>query len=516
MTVDSLQTFGRSPAPQVFRSSAPNQPITRTNTAQGRTAVARSAWLSLGVGLTATGVFYALYAIPDALQFMTCSVLLAVACLSFVVLHRPGQTLLAAKVASLLYAASFCYAPLWLYDTGAFRVAYYGLDARPLMGVASLITLVGYGCFLAGYFSLLRLLRPASSAYANVGASFDESSPTQSRQRRYALICALPMTLLGAICYVKLVAGSGGLNYLLSYSGGRADILSGVYGGWFWGAHLLFAAYGLFAVAAMRRHPWLCLVPTFALAALFVPLQGRDIVVGPVFCWLVFYHTLRKPVRWRTVMVGFVVIVMMSAMLGAFRNGGNRLALHDARGFLTEFSANLGKHLTTVVSANIDQLDTAMIAVRYVELQQETLGPMALMSWIAPLDRQFFGSVIPWIYTGVFMDLLVNPQHRGWKTALSPSLPGELYISLGWFGIVAGMLVYGALFGAFAHWSDRRAIRPLLFAAYPFVIYMTAKMIVDGTTHAFRPMIVFFAALACALLVPRGGTPRRNLAGVGR
>jgi len=454
--------------------------------------------------VTATAAFFVIYAVPDAILFMSCSLVLALACITFVVLHRPGETLMAAKVASLLYAASFCYAPIWLYDKGAFRVPYYGLDPRPLMGVTSLVTLAGYLVFLAGYFVVLRLLRSQWSAT-------DVPPEVAARQRRIALIFAVPMTLIGAFCYVKLVAGSGGLTHLLNYSGGRADILSGTYGGWFWGAHVLFVAYGLIAVASIARHPWLCLVLALALAAVFVPLQGRDIVVGPVFCWLLFYHTLRKPLRWRTVAVGALVIVLIAAMLAAFRTGGNRLAMHDGGSFVSAFSENAGKHLTGVVSANIDQLDTAMIAVRYVELHDETIGPAALMSWLAPISRQFFGGTIPFIYTGVFMDLLVVPQHRGWNTALSPSLPGELYISLGWPGLGVGLLLFGALFALFTCWSDRRALRPLLFAAYPFVVYMSAKMIVDGTTHAFRPLIVFIAALACALLAP-SPAPKRAAA----
>jgi hypothetical protein len=497
MTQDaSLQSFGAVPAPRLYGNAVVPATARAAPPARAR-RVARTSWLTLGMGLTATSVFFAVYAVEGATLFMVCSYLLAFACVCFVVLHRPGETLVAAKIVSLLYAASFCYVPLWLYDQGVFRVAYFGVDPRPLMGVTSLVTLVGYGLFLGGYLTLLRLLR------RRVPATGAEQPQPDARQRRYALLFAVPMTVLGGVCYVKLVAGSGGLAHLLTYTGGRADILSGAYGGWFWGAHLLFVAYGLVAVALMSRHPWLCLALALALAGLFVPLQGRDIVVGPVFCWLLFYHLLRKPLRWRTVMLGALAIVLLAAMLEAYRTGGNRLAMRDGGSFLGAFADNAGKHLTLVLSANIDQLDTAMIAVRYVELHGATLGPAVLMSWVAPLDRQLLGGVIPWIYTGVFMDLLVNPQHRGWNTALSPSLPGELYIGLGWPGIGVGMLSYGALFGLFTVWSERRAVRPLLFAAYPFVVYMTAKMIVDGTTHAFRPMIVYLAALACALLVPR-------------
>jgi oligosaccharide repeat unit polymerase len=510
MTSQTFHSFGPARAPQVFgtarvaaraaQAASPLRSVAPTST----TAASRASWLTLIAAVVASVAFLVIYAVPDAVLFMSCSFGLALACVTFVVLHRPGETLLPAKVASLLYAASFCYAPVWLYDKGAFRVPYYGLDPRPLMGATSFVTLVGYLLFLVGYFLVLRLLRRPA------GSGADTTPDAAARQRRFALIFAVPVTLLGAFCYVKLVAGSGGLTHLLSYSGGRADILSGTYGGWFWGAHVLFVAYGLVAVAIMGRHPWLCLALALALAAAFVPLQGRDIVVGPVFCWLLFYHTLRKPLPWRTVALGAVAIVLIAAMLAAFRSGGNRLAMHDGGGFISTFSANAGKHLTGVVSANIDQLDTAMIAVQYVELNDQTIGAAALMSWLAPISRQFFGGSIPFIYTGVFMDLLVVPQHRGWNTALSPSLPGELYISLGWPGVGIGLTLFGVLFALFTVWSDRRALRPLLFAAYPFVVYMSAKMIVDGTTHAFRPMIVFIAALACALLAPAPAVSRRT------
>jgi len=498
----TLQVFGAAPAPRTLQAAA----IAPSPARHARTP--RDAWVTLGVTLTLTSAFFAVYAVAGAPLFMICSFLLAVAGLTFVVLHQPGQTLMPAKVASLLYAASFSYAPLWLADRGVFRLPYFGLDPRDLMGVTSFITLAGYVAFLVGYFVSLRLLRRRTAE----GMTPPHRGVDVGRQP-FALLWAVVVGMLGVFCYVKLVVGSGGLAHLLAYSGGRADITSGVYGGWFWGAHLLFAAYGLFAVAAMRAHRWLCLLLALALAAVFVPLQGRDIVVGPVFCWLVFAHVLHKPLRWRSVILGGCAIVVIAALLAAYRTGGNRLAAQDLGAFVGSFYDHAEKHLTDVLSANINQLETAMIAVRYVEVNGHTIGPTALLSWLAPLNRQFFGGAIPSIYTGVFMDLLVNPQHRGWNTALSPSLPGELYISLGWWGISLGMLVYGAGFALLTIWVQRGVLlRPLLFAAYPFVVYMAAKMVVDGTTHAFRPMIVFFAALACALLAPSGARGDRRAA----
>ena len=232
-----------------------------------------------------------------------------------------------------------------------------------------------------------------------------------------------------------------------------------------------------------------------------MPLQGRDIVVAPIFCWLLMYHTLYKPLQIRHVVIGAVTIVVLSALLGAFRSGTVR---DDTGSFIEKFSERAGLHISKVVSQNIEQLDTAMAAVRYVEKNNKTIGPMVLFSWAEPLDRAVLGDVIPSIYSGVFIDLLLTPEHKGWNTAASPSLPGELYIGLGWIGIFFGMAGFGVVFGFLMRWQDARYRNPVLFAAYPFVVYMISKMIIDGTTHAFRPMIVFIAVLVCVIFVPSG------------
>ena len=126
----TLQMFGAAPAPRALQGAAPAPAPSPAR--QARTI--RSAWVTLGVTVTLTSAFFAVYAVPDAALFMVCSYLLAVSCLCFVLLHQPGETLLPAKVASLLYAASFSYAPLWLADRGVFQLPYFGLDFRPLLG----------------------------------------------------------------------------------------------------------------------------------------------------------------------------------------------------------------------------------------------------------------------------------------------------------------------------------------------------------------------------------------------
>jgi hypothetical protein len=101
------------------------------------------------------------------------------------------------------------------------------------------------------------------------------------------------------------------------------------------------------------------------------------------------------------------------------------------------------------------------------------------------------------------MDVLIYPEHQGWNTALSPSLPGELFISLGWFGIVLGMFLYGALLRVFRWWEDGRYRAPILFAAYPYVSFMIIKMLVDGSAQLFGPLLVLSVVAACAMIGPK-------------
>lgn len=445
-------------------------------------------WSHLITVIICLSIYCGIYATDRSLLFVASVWLMAMLCTVFVLAERPGEIFTAAKVASLLYITSFSIAPLWLADVGNYRASYYGSSVEDLLGDTAVMALVGYIAFLIGYFAVTRFRVGVETAGLSMSA----------RQRRYALLCACVLGCAGLASYFVILMSVGGLGRLLGYVGGRADILAGTYGGWFWGMHLLFAAYGLFSIVAMPKHPWLCFALAILMAAAFAPLQGRDIVIAPIFCWLLFFNALRKPLRWRVVILGAIVIVLVSALLGAFRSGTVR---NDAEGFLTSFAGRVGQHLADVVGQNVEQLDTAMVAVRYVEKEKGTIGPMVLSSWAEPLDRAFLGDVIPSIFSGVFIDLLLMPEHKGWATAASPSLPGELYIGLGWPGVIVGLSTFGAALGFLTRWHDRRFRNPLLFSAYPFLVYMTAKMVVDGTTHAFRPLIVFTAILICTFFI---------------
>lgn len=435
----------------------------------------------------------------DAALFTASSLALSIICVSVLFLHEPGNPLAPTKIVTALYAVSFAIAPLWLSAAGLYSHPYFGFRPQQLMGATALVALAGYLCMLAGYVSTGLAFSDRSSREQRASAELPIAT------RRAAFICACLLGAVGAISYGGLITRVGGIGYLLGYTGGRADILSGVYGGWFWGAHLLFAAYGFAAIAIMHRRPLVCFVLAAALAMTFLPLQGRDLVVAPFFCWLVLFHALRRPIGWRTVGIGALAVLVISAFVGAFRNAPDYSADSRVDAALSTFTQEWSNSLIGVVAMNIEQLDSAMVAVSYVEKERKTTGIPTLLGWAEPIDRQLFADSITTTNAGRFMDLLLFPEHYGWNTALSPSLIGELYLAAAWAGVIVGMIAFGVLLRILMQWSTLGRARVLMFAAYPFVIYMTAKMLVDGTQHAFRPLLITAAVAACSLILDRRG-----------
>lgn len=413
-------------------------------------------------------------------QFLLCTFSIAILSVAFVIFYRPDKTLEPAKIFTLLYAASFAYAPIWLLDKRILTTTYFGNSYQETMDRTAVISLVSYICFLLGY---LLFSKNRFSPFTNLKINLPQSSE--------ALKLAVIASLAATSFYLLLIAKAGGIGALLGYSGGRADLLSGVWGGLFWGIHIFFAAYGFFLIARIKQNPWLCLFIGVIIAVLFVPFHGRDLIVAPIICWMFAFHTLRKNISWKMVLLGTTAVIAISGLVAAFRSGGNLLAMRDPVAFFTEFFESFSLYFSGVVETNIEQFDSAMIAVRFVEKERVVLGPMVLLNWLGPIDRTIFGGTIPTIYSGTFLDLLVTPEHKGWNTALSPSIVGELWLGLGWPGICGGMFAIGLAFSMLSRWADNWQKQPLIFAAYPFTVYMVTKLIVDGTTHLFRPLLVF-------------------------
>ncbi|QOJ32011.1 MAG: oligosaccharide repeat unit polymerase [Gammaproteobacteria bacterium] len=452
--------------------------------------------LTLGIFLAVVGMF-AMSRASWGSATTSCMILaiLGLVASSFVLLERSADPLHPVAVAVLLYAVSMAVAPLWLGSFYGSERPAYGAANDEALTWAAVLALVGMLALLAGY-SLVRLGSGRSNRSGL--AHWDLSGKT----RTFMLGAAVVLGALGVVCYLTLVMKGGGTSYFLQYNLGRADIFRGIYGGWFWGAMLMFAALGLFGVCMIHNHPWWCLTIALMMSGAFFLFQGRDLVIAPLFCWLTLFHYGRRRFRWQAILAGGVLLIVVSAFVGTYRMTANTKVRADWGQMTEYFYENLDLQIVRVVAQNIEQLDSVAIAVRYVRHGGELLGPLALLNWIEPIDRQLFGDSIPTIETGRFMDLLVYPEHVGWNTALSPSLIGELYIALGLGGVLIGMFVYGAVLAMMQRWVDNRFHAPVLFAAYPFVSYMIFKMVVDGTGQLFRLVLILAVVWACVWMAP--------------
>ena len=435
-------------------------------------------------------------------MFAFACLLLGSICAAFVFADRMTDVLGPKTIATLLYAASFSVGPLYLVSYGNYQNPYFGSVVNERLGEAAVLVLISFAALVVGY----RLIIFAGPRPQPSHARPIEISRSQSR---FAVRAGVFLLVLGVICYVVMIVKAGGISHILGYRGGRAQIIEGVYGGWFWGSLLIFAGYGLVSLDMMPNHPWLCIVVAAMISLAYFPLQGRDLIVAPFFCWLILFHYLNRPITWRVLITGGIALLAVSAFAAQYRESDAGQFQNDPGKFVREFVGNFESELRLAIALNIEELDAVLIAVTYVDKTGDHLGPRTLLAWAEPIDRQLFGDSIRTIAAGGFMDVLVMPDHLGWKTALSPSLVGELYISLGWLGTIAGMFAYGAVIGWLTRWRDSFSRSPILFAAYPFVTYMIIKMIVDGTGQLFRPVVVAVALIICASLGPKPALRRQ-------
>jgi len=457
---------------------------------QERVSISAGKLISALVILSAFVIYYG-YSSPHIFSFS--SWLLCVLVTLFYFCESPADTLTASKIASLLYAASFGIAPVWIAHFGAYGHPYFGYALPDLMEHTALLVLLGYVCFLLGFY-----------LWKAIAGNQEKRLMVHIKSTRNSLATTLLIFgFAGLFSYLVVLSSAGGVSKLMAYSEGRADIFAGVYGGWFWGSHFLFVAYGAACVLWIGRFPITMLVAGLLLSVMFFPFQGRDLVVAPLFCWLIFFHSLRSSLKIKHILFGVVAILVVSSVLGAYRSAQTRAS---AEQFMDSYQNEMELHLVKVITANVEQFDAVMTAARYVELKGNTVGPMVLFDWVEPLDRAFLGDAIPSINSGIFIDLLVNPEHYGWNTAASPSLPGELFLGMGWIGVGFGMFIYGILFCILDKWKSRFQLNPLLFAAYPFVVFIVSKMIVDGTQHGFRVFIVLLPILLVGLFFRNANT----------
>ncbi|MFO1368935.1 MAG: hypothetical protein U1F46_08065 [Marinagarivorans sp.] len=433
-------------------------------------------WFKLPLVGMALMAYAYIYSADVAYVFILNALLLMMAALVFCLYHKSADVLSPAKIFTVLYCASFALLPFWLVSVGGYNFRYIKAMVPELMNKGSEMALMGYLFFLAGYFISLGLF----SGKGQKVNSFDWSKP-------YISFCYLALLSFGILCFLMIFYTLGGVQHFTAFKQGRADLLVGVYGGYFWGMHLLISGYCIFCVKHISRSPVICLALAVMVAGLFSVLQGRDMVVAPFFCWLVLFDGFRRSISFKVILLFLFVLMILSSMIGAVRSGEMGGSLGE---FVTVFFGNALLYFAKLLAANIEQFDTAMAAIKHADIDGR-VGIMVLMSWFEPIDRALFGNSVNSINSGVLIDLLLMPEHKGWNTAASPSIIGELYLAFKWLGIAFGMLFVGIFFALLSIWYDRRQKNSLLFAAYPFVLYVATKMIVDGFQHGFRGILIF-------------------------
>lgn len=433
-------------------------------------------WFKLPLVGMALMAYAYIYSADVAYIFILNSLLLMMAALVFCLYHKSAEVLSPAKIFTVLYCASFALLPFWLVSVGGYNFRYIKAMIPELMDKGSAMALMGYLFFLVGYFIFLNLF----SIKVSKLNSFDWS-------KTYISFCYLALLSFGVVCFLMIFFTLGGVQHFTAFKQGRADLLVGVYGGYFWGMHLLISGYCIFCVRHINRSPVICLALAVMVAGLFSVLQGRDMVVAPFFCWLVLFDGFRRSISFKVILLSLFALMILSSLIGAVRSGEISGSLGE---FATVFFDNALLHFAKLLAANIEQFDTAMAAIKHADIDGR-VGIMVLMSWFEPIDRAVFGNSVNSINSGVLIDLLLMPEHKGWNTAASPSIVGELYLAFKWLGVAFGMLIIGAFFALLSTWYDRRKKNSLLFAAYPFVLYVATKMIVDGFQHGFRGIVIF-------------------------
>jgi hypothetical protein len=108
------------------------------------------------------------------------------------------------------------------------------------------------------------------------------------------------------------------------------------------------------------------------------------------------------------------------------------------------------------------------------------------------------------------MTILAHPEHEWSQTALSPSLIGELYLNFSVAGLIVGMFAYGMFMRFLYNKVLTIPSNPSILMLYPYTLWITAKMIVDGSAHLFRPMMVMLPTILIYLYLSARSTPHKE------
>lgn len=421
--------------------------------------------------------------------------LATVALATFVAVARRGDLLEPVRLFALLYGVSFGLGPLILEPLGAYQIPYLGPQGSDLLQRGAAVAFAGLAATMAGYF--LRAPKELNGAppLSTVGA-----------QKAAVLACGAIVMLVGLALYAKLMFAGGGLSAFLRYSGGRSEIFTGVFGGYYWGAFLLIAGMCIVCSELAAQRPRLALALGLGIGLLFAPFQGRDEVLAPLFCALVLIHYQRKRLSMQGLALLGVVFLVVAAIIGQFRAtdfvARDRM-LRDTSGLVSGLASNAAQSGLGLLSKNVEQMDSLLLAMRFVDKNPHGLEGRTFIQWLEPLDRHLFGGELDAVHAGRHIAILANPEYAQWVTAASPSLVGELYLNWGLSGVLAGSLLYGALLQSLYRLLAASRNRAVLLALAPYLLWVLVKTTIDGSVLWFRMLIVAAPILLAAAMLGR-------------
>ena len=404
------------------------------------------------------------------------------------------------KWVSALYGVSFGIGPLVLAPDGAYNFEYLGAAREELLSYGAMHAFLGFLCLLGGYFASLRRVDQCQ---------FQELSWAE---KNVLTRTGFGLLFVGVFLYIVLIHLAGGFVHFFYYTGGRADIFQGVFGGFYHGAFFMVAGLCALGTAHAKKRPLLIVLLGLLIGAAFGVFQGRDELLGPLCCAVVLIHYCYKRLSLKVVAGVALMLFISASLLGAYRGVEKKAMYKNAGGFIESFVEGISSHLKTTLSKNLEQMDALLIAERYVQVEGKTLNGATLVDWLAPVNRYLLGNAIKSIHPGVLLDYAAISEHRWNKssTALSPSLIGELYLNFAVTGVIIGLFFYGLVL----RWIYVRFIEgrhgQFLRCLYPFALWVLSKAVVDGTVHFFRLFVVSAPlAMICWYLVMRS-SPKRS------
>jgi hypothetical protein len=426
---------------------------------------------------------------PDDLAYLVCCTVISVVCFFLVVNPWTRDTLEPIKLIGFFYGMSFGLGPLLLAGQGNYHFDYLGGAWVRLLSEGSLWALAGLACLLLGYY-----VYPARSAKR------EETHGVEPPQQARWVFSSIGIIFLGlgAASYMILVRLAGGLGHFVSYSAGRADIFGGVFGGFYFGTFFMIAGLGALACVHAKKHPFMIMTLALAIGLAYSLFQGREEAFAPIVCGMIAIHYGHERLKMQWLAIAGAVLIILASFLGYFRAADKSEPRKD---FVAEYRQNIQTHFVSTLSANLEQMDAFLIALRYVETTHKTFGGRTLISWVEPVDKHILGNVIDSVGAGRFMDILVFPEHEMSNTALSPSILGELYINFAGTGIVIGLFLYGFFARALYARVVAANRNPLIMIVYPYAIWILSKAVIDGVTLFFRPFVVALPAVLVYLLL---------------